>query len=188
MRWLPLILLLLASTASAQQTLYLRDLVSTLSSCPGDDRQLTLAGDTDLKSEILGDESPGENWNYQAVASSTLNGAWDCTLRYYVVSGTGPGNKFTVDLQRVDSSCAVQQTIFSEETGTLSEGSWLTYECTGDTSESVTFAAGEALMLTVYRTNGNQSITTRYNAADPNNANVVIPSVETATQKILIIN
>ncbi len=115
------------------------------------------------------------NWNTDSVSGTTLNGAWDCTLNIYVSAGGGSPSKITYALKRINSSGVVQETIFQEQK-TVPKDTTSDVDCTGDASKSVTFAAGDGVMFTIWETGGTRTIRINYNGADTDDSEVVIPA------------
>lgn len=172
-----------AAPAAAQDTLYMRNQEGPMA-CSFTDEDFDAArgalATTYRLTTTYGDSNI--SWADDLVAGETRNGTWDCTLNLDVGSGAGGPNRVTVRFERVNSSCAVQGLIFEEETGTLTKGEITNYECTGS-SASITFAAGEGVMVTIWQTNGTRLIDLNYNGADTNDSEVVIPPIPSPSAK-----
>ena len=156
MRWLAIFLLLLAETAAAQTTYWHRNSAAgDISACVGTDRVLSLtAGPSGLSVAMT--EPADMNWNEAVFAGKTFSGLWDCHVGVQVAGGGGgPANEAEIFIERVDSSCNVQETIIEETTPELTRGANNEYDCTGVT-KSVTFAAGEGIMFTITDSRGNK--------------------------------
>jgi hypothetical protein len=119
---------------------------------PGGTAQLVL---------LVDDPNYNVNWNMADQSGGTYNGLWDCHLTFTANTGGGPANRATIYVDRVDSSCAYQETILVEETGDLVKGTITEYACTGVT-DSITFNAGDGIRVYFTRTNGTRNITFRY--------------------------
>lgn len=187
--WIPLAILLIATPAHAVQR-FLRDLAGNSSCAEATNESLeTTRGVFDTFIDLPDDTADVSFTGYD-MAGVTLDGDWDCQMYVTVGTGGGPGNRITVTMERVDSSCAVQETIFTEESPNLDKSASTDWSCTAVTSKSVTFAAGEGIKWTVYQSNGSQSVWLHYNRSfGPRDSDIRIPVIPTgAANKILIIN
>ena len=174
---LPCFLLpLVASPASSQTTLFLRDGTAPISACIGADRDMSATRGASPKTYDVPDVL-ADNWNDTSMATETRSGLWDCTINLTVGSGGGPANRVDIALDHVNSSCVVQTALFSESTGTLAKGATTNFSCVGATVNNVVFAAGDGIRLTVFQENGNQQVLLNYDGADTNDSEVVIPAL-----------
>jgi hypothetical protein len=130
MKKLFLLILLLAWPAFGQTTLYLRDGTGDISGCVGVDSDMETSRGAGATTYRI-DGSIRDNWNDTRMAGETRSGLWDCTIAFTVSAGAGGPNKATIYVERVNSSCVSQETIFSEETGTLAKGAQTVHSCTG---------------------------------------------------------
>lgn len=187
MKCLPILLLLLALPASAQTTLYMRNQEGPMA-CSFADEDFDEARGSSAQTFRLTTTYGGstQSWADDLVSGQTRDGTWDCTLNISVNGGAGPPNRATVRFERVNSSCAVQELIFEEETGTLPTGATTNYECTG-ASASITFASGEGVMVTVWKSNGTRLLDLNYNGADTDDSEIIVPPQVVSDRRIIII-
>ena len=166
----------------AQTTYFLEHGAGDISGCPGTDQELPTSVHAVIHTLTLGTSEPvGTNWNEDLFGGQTRSGDWDCQLTLNVASGGGAPNRVTVKVERVNSSCTPQETIFEEETPTLTKSATTQYECTGVASKTVVFSSGEGVMITVWRSNGTQIVGLKYGSTPNNDSNITVPNIATPT-------
>lgn len=99
---------------------------------------------------------------YEPSTPRTL-GAGNWQVHFWVdTASSGSGATATAIVERVNSSCTVQQTIVNEAV-VLTKGSWQQYSTAAVDPGAVTIAAGQRLLFRLAKTAGNSAATLHYN-------------------------
>lgn len=175
---LGLIALLIAVPAWGT-TLYLRTTAGGVPDCAGTDERMNTSAGSSATTWRLDADGSGKSWTI-INQNQTLNGSWGCTMNVDVSAGGGGPNTITITVERVNTSCVSQETIFTEESGTLTKGATTDYTCTG-ASKSVTFGNNEYIKVIVYQSGGTRDIDLNYDGADPDDSLITIPDAATPT-------
>ncbi len=153
------LLLVVAKVWAAPEVWYLNSTPGAACG-PGDQEALSQSAGSSPKTKVL--DGTGDTWGRtQASSSTTESGDWQVTFDATTDSGGGPPNRVTVLIEIRDAACLVQQTITNEAV-VLSKGSTQEYTTSPVNPGQVAVAAGEIVTVSFTQSNGNQTITLRY--------------------------
>lgn len=176
-RWLPILLILLAPVAMADDDWYWRNGSGDIAACVGTDRDLISSVGGSAQGYDLPHGSATDNWNDSTNFAGTFrSGEWTCNVFFDTTSGAGSPNRATIKVDRVDSSCNVQENIFTHETPNLTKGGRDNLNC-DIFIKAVTFGAGEGILITIWESNnGGQTTTLDYNGTVGRHTKLRLPS------------
>ena len=127
---------------------------------PGDQEALSQSAGSSPQTKVL--DVTGNTWGRTQASPSTVeSGNWQVTFDATTDSGGGPPNRVTVLIEIRDAACLVQQTITNEAV-VLSKGSTQEYATSSVNPGQVALAAGDIVTVSFTQTNGNQTISLRY--------------------------
>ncbi len=157
---LALVLLLVVARVWAAPEVWYLNSTPGAACGPGDQEALSQSAGSSPKTKVL--DGTGDTWGRTQVSSSTIeSGDWQVTFNATTDSGGGPPNRVTVLIEIRDAACSVQQTITNEAV-VLSKGSTQEYTTSPVNPGQVAVAAGQIVTVSFTQTNGNQTITLRY--------------------------
>lgn len=107
-------------------------------------------------SAATADVAAEATWNVDPTENAIASGTWSVQLNLTTGTGGGPGQRVTVTVERLNSACAVQETLFTQELD-LTTGSTANYTFSGVVGAAVNFASGDLIRIGVVRTRGSRT-------------------------------
>lgn len=163
------VLLIIPYSVLAQtETWYARNTAADVLSCGSDlNKDASTTQGTAVATHTL--DGTYDYWYADSGPKTIQAGGWNVSFWTTTAGGGGPAAKVTVVIERVDSSCTVQQSILSEEIG-MSKGTTKEYTTTGSNPGSVTLASGERIIFRFAKTSGTRQVDLRYDYDATNQA------------------
>ena len=150
------------SNTEVPETWYLRATSGDILGCsPQFDRDTSRTAGSGSATEVL--DGIYDYWYEPSVARTLAGGTWQASL-WVDTASSGSGATMTVVVERINSSCVVQQTIINEAI-TLTKGTNQLYSTTPVNAGSVTLTAGQRIVLRTAKTSGNSDATLEFDGA-----------------------
>ncbi len=170
-----------AASAQAENSeiWYLRDL--TAAGTCGGAPTLKLLSETIGGTSVVEHDIEGANnisFDREEVAGRTIeSGNWEVRFWFRLPTGGGPANQVDVKIERFNSTCALQETIFIRNNIKLDKGVTKEYLAQPKPVGQVVFVAGDFLVVTFTDSGGNQSKFLRYDfdAANTADSRLITP-------------
>lgn len=144
---------------------------------PGDRRELSLVEGTGGRDRDITTE---RTWNRTESARSIATGTWTVDAQITTGDGGGAANKVTIVIERRNSSCVVQETIFDIEVAMTRDTECKDYAFSQAGVAQIDFTSGDILTVRVVRSAGARDNDICFDGAAPNQISTLDHPDETA--------